>query len=101
MTREDVHSLSQAVEALKIIKEGELGEEKEALKELQQEREEYNEVLIIDIHVLKITVGSLSVIPTDIPIGNVQSIKFVLPNWNLFGHMLCHYFELWLCYLPP
>ena len=43
MTREDVHNLSQAVEALKIIKEGELGEEKEALKELQQEREEYNE----------------------------------------------------------
>ena len=51
MTREDVHNLSQAVEALKIIKEGELGEEKEALKELQQEREEYNEVLIIDIRV--------------------------------------------------
>ena len=44
MTQEDVHSLSQAVEALKIIKEGELGEEKEALKELQQDREEYNEV---------------------------------------------------------
>ena len=40
-----MHSLSQAVEALKIIKEGELGEEKEALKELQQEREDYNEVM--------------------------------------------------------
>lgn len=27
-----------------MIKEGELGEEKEVLKELQQDREEYNEV---------------------------------------------------------
>ena len=44
MTREDVQNLSQAVEALKMIKEGELGEEKEVLKELQQDREEYNEV---------------------------------------------------------
>lgn len=44
MTREDVQNLSQAVEALKMIKEGELDEEKEVLKELQQEREEYNEV---------------------------------------------------------
>lgn len=41
-----MHSLSQAVEALKMIKEGELGEEKEALKELQQHREEYNEVTV-------------------------------------------------------
>ena len=47
MTREDVHKLSQAVGALKIIKEGELGEEKEALKELQQDREEYNEVTLL------------------------------------------------------
>ena len=84
MTREDVHNLSQAVEALKIIKEGELGEEKEALKELQQEREEYNEVLIIDIHIrvsfLQNIIGFL--------IGNLQLNLTVLPNWNLFGHML-------------
>ena len=52
MTREDVHNLSQVVEALKIIKEGELGEEKEALKELQQDREEYNEVTILVVMVM-------------------------------------------------
>lgn len=51
MTREDVHKLTQAVEALKIIKEGELGEEKEALKELQHDREEYNEVSFILVFV--------------------------------------------------
>jgi len=43
LTREDVRSLSQAVEALKVAKEG----EKATLKELQQDREEYNEVTII------------------------------------------------------
>jgi len=47
LTREDVRNLSQAVEALKVAKEGELGEEKASLKELQQDREEYNEVTII------------------------------------------------------
>jgi len=46
ITREDVRNLSQAVEALKIAKEGELGEEKASLKELKQDREEYNEVTI-------------------------------------------------------
>ncbi|XP_065883328.1 mitochondrial proton/calcium exchanger protein-like isoform X2 [Dysidea avara] len=39
LTREDVRNLSQAVEALKIVKEG----EKASLKELQHDREEYNE----------------------------------------------------------
>ena len=43
LTREDVRNLSQAVEALKIVKEG----EKASLKELQHDREEYNEVSIL------------------------------------------------------
>ena len=47
LTIEDACNLSQAVEALKKAKEGELGEEKASLKELQQDREEYSEVTIL------------------------------------------------------
>ena len=48
LTREDVRSLSQAVEALKVAKEG----EKATLKELQQDREEYNEVTTILLYLI-------------------------------------------------